>query len=84
MQDLQQLDPIITQSIERLEELQASARGYWNQPENEQLFATGAQLLYLGQALTEASGYKLEPASPETRLILSRVVSLLEMITLKA
>lgn len=84
MQNIEQLEPIITQSIQQLEELQASSKRYLNQPENAQLFATGAQLLYLGQALTEASGYKLEPASPETRLILSRVVSLLEMITIKA
>jgi hypothetical protein len=84
MQNIEQLEPIITQSIQQLEELQAAAKGYWNQPENEQLFATGAQLLYLGQALTEASGYKLEPACQEVRALLTRVVSLLEIITVKA
>jgi hypothetical protein len=50
-----------------------------NEPE---LFALGAQLLYVGQALTELSNFRLEPASIEGKVIVSKIVELLEMKTI--
>jgi hypothetical protein len=50
---------------------------------NEQeLFALGAQLLYVGQALTELSQFKLEPSSIEGKVIVSKIVELIEMKTI--
>lgn len=39
-----------------------------------EIFALGAQLLYLGQSLTELSNFKLEPATVESREILAKIV----------
>lgn len=48
----------------------------------DEVFAIGAQLLYIGQALTEASGFKLEPATIEGRALVSKIVAFLEMHTI--
>jgi hypothetical protein len=50
--------------------------------ENSDVFSLGAQLLYYGQKLTEISDYKLEPASLETRVLLTKITQLLEMETI--
>lgn len=52
------------------------------QLKQDSIFALGAQMLYVGQALTELSGFKLEPASQDGRLIVSKIVALLEIATI--
>lgn len=54
-----------------------------SQLRQDTIFGLGAQMLYVGQALTELSGFKLEPASMEGKLIVSKIVELKEMGTIK-
>lgn len=53
-----------------------------HQLQENSVFALGAQLMHIGQCLTELSGYKLEPATFEGKKVLSDIVRLLEMPTI--
>lgn len=67
---------LLEQQLTKLKGIQLTGGG------NDEVFAIGAQLLYIGQALTEASGFKLEPATLEGRAVVSKIVALLEMHTI--
>lgn len=53
-----------------------------HQLQENTVFALGAQLMHVGQCLTELSGYKLEPPTLESKMVLSEIVRLLEMPTI--
>lgn len=55
-----------------------------HQLQDSSVFALGAQLMHIGQCLTQISGFKLEPPTLESRKTLSEIVRYLEMPTIEA
>jgi hypothetical protein len=53
-----------------------------HQLQEESVFALGAQLMHIGQCLTSISGFKLEPPTLESRIVLTEIVRYLEMPTI--
>lgn len=53
-----------------------------HQLQDSSVFALGAQLMHIGQCLTQISGYKLETPTLEGKKVLSDIVRHLEMPTI--
>lgn len=75
----------LTQYIEMATELlrQYKSSSNLHQLQDSSVFALGAQLMHVGQCLTQISGYKLEPPTVESRKTLSEIVRYLEMPTIE-
>lgn len=52
------------------------------EPTAQDAFALGAQLMYFGQKLTTESGFPLEPATIEAKVLLAKIVDLVSMPTI--
>ena len=76
----------LTQYIEMGTEIlrQYKTSSNLHQLQDSSVFALGAQLMHIGQCLTQISGYKLEPPTLEGRKTLSEIVRHLEMQTLNS
>jgi len=72
----------LAQEVSRIENALFNFR---NKPEHhaEDSFALGAQIMYLGQRLTDLSGHTLNPVTTEGKVLLHNIVKLLEMPTIE-
>ncbi len=54
-----------------------------HQLQENSVFALGAQLMSIGQNLTQLSGFKLDPSTTEGKVMLHEIVRLMEMKTIQ-